>query len=123
MGFSAGWSKAPWAWFAAQGEADPDRRGYTYPAAVKAATEGYRSDMDVVGQFIDDCCVRDLTAKVATAELYGAWKVWAAEVGEYPMSQKMLSPRLEEKGFTRHRSNGIWFHGLRVHPSRSPRPY
>ena len=32
-----------------------------------------------------------------TAELYAGWKRWAAETGEYPISQRQFSQKLEEK--------------------------
>lgn len=101
-------------WADSLSHADVHRRGYTLPSAVARATNDYQVDMDVVGQFIDECCVVGEEARVRSAEVYAAWRTWSSTTaGEYHVSQKVFSMRLEEK-FTKRRSDGIWFHGLRL---------
>ncbi|MBI9083307.1 MAG: hypothetical protein JEZ11_06875 [Desulfobacterales bacterium] len=69
------------------------------PTAVKKATEGYRSEMDVISQFVEDCCERGERLTVASHELYKAFTEWCEINGEQPVSKKLLNLRLKEIGF------------------------
>jgi hypothetical protein len=48
--------------WAIEGDLQYRRDGLNPPAVVRAATDDYRHDMDVVGQWIEECCVRDSNA-------------------------------------------------------------
>ena len=73
--------------------------GLVMPTAVKEATEGYRSEMDVIAQFVEDCCERGERLTVASHELYKAFTEWCEINGEQPVSKKLLNLRLKEIGF------------------------
>ena len=47
--------------------------------AVTAATEEYRSDNDVIGRFLDDCCVLDNSAKAKAGDLYNRYAYWCQQ--------------------------------------------
>ena len=49
------------------------REGLGTPLTVTAATEGYRREMDVVGDFISDCCVAEPGSVETSAALYDAF--------------------------------------------------
>jgi len=87
------------AW-AVQGCLAWQRHGLGLPDEVKAATEQYRADMDLLGGFIADCCVVREDAQATSAALYERYVAWAHTAGENQMSQKALGITLAERGFT-----------------------
>lgn len=72
--------------------------GLATPDVVRAASAAYRTEMDVVGDFIADRCRLDEAAAAGNAELYGAYKTWATDLGLRPMSHKGLSRALQQRG-------------------------
>lgn len=78
-------------------------QGMGMPLAVKTATEQYRSDMDVMQTFIEDCCTVWSGGMVTAKLMYIAYSGWCIEMGERPASQRGLGLRLKERGFTQHK--------------------
>jgi putative DNA primase/helicase len=75
---------------------------------VRAASEGYRADMDVLGQFINDCCLQAPEAKVPTSELFQAYLRWAEGAGERkPLSKTDFGLRLAERDFVPSKSGSV----------------
>ena len=75
-------------------------RGLAEPAEVTSATRSYRSDMDVLGDFMNDCCVLDPGAHAMSADLNRVYREWCTKNGETPMSVRRLGLRLKERGLT-----------------------
>jgi putative DNA primase/helicase len=73
------------------------REGLGLPDEVRTATARYRADMDGLGEFLRERCIVEPGASVAASDLYGAYRAWAAEVGEQPVSQKALNLELTER--------------------------
>jgi putative DNA primase/helicase len=91
------------------------KEGLAPPHAVKAATEDYRSQMDTIGEFIDECCVVDPGAKTLFGELFNAYGLWLSQNGVDFANQKELAEGLEERGFTCVRSKGKRYRsGIRI---------
>jgi putative DNA primase/helicase len=86
--------------------------GLGEPEEVRDATAEYRSEMDVVGQFLDECCMVDATTRARAAAIYAAYRKWADETGERVISQKRFGTRLTDRGFQREASNGVWYRGV-----------
>lgn len=87
--------------------------GLGYPEDIRLATEGYRAEMDVVGQFLDDCCTTDATSQVKASQLYERYQTWCTENGERPMKGTMFGRRLAERGLDRYRQrDGVYYLGL-----------
>jgi len=91
------------------------RSGLQPPDEVLAATSAYRSDMDVFGRFIDECCTVRPEIETPASELYERYKVWTLEHGEFTQTQTMFGSRLNDRGFrggraTRgeHRGRATW---------------
>jgi putative DNA primase/helicase len=86
--------------------------GLSVPDEVTAATGGYRAEMDVLGDFISECCIVTPGASAAATDLYKNYTSWADENGEKrPFSQKVFGITLAERGFERTRGHGgktIW---------------
>jgi putative DNA primase/helicase len=102
------------AW-AVQGCLKWQEQGLDEPGAVTDATSGYREEMDVIGEFISDCCVMDISASVSKTEFYKAYQSWAIKNGLRPESQRYLRSRLLEKDITERKSGSVrYWNGLRL---------
>ena len=83
------------------------------PDAVIEATAGYRSEMDSLGRFFEECCLRSPDVRVKAGVLYERYKHWAVESGEQPITLSKLGIELDNRGFTKRVSNGtVWRLGL-----------
>jgi putative DNA primase/helicase len=91
------------------------RDGLQPPTAVAAATQDYRGEMDVVGSFIDECCIHDLRAETPSSELYRRYSEWSQANSESPISKADFGARLAEKGFVPSRTKtGRFWRGLAI---------
>lgn len=85
------------------------------PDEIKEATESYREEMDILGNFITQCCTIDKRAECTAKNLYESYCVWCRDNGEREISQKMFSLRLQEKGFGKiNTRTGIKWIGLTI---------
>lgn len=71
--------------------------GLVAPRAVKDAGCEYRSEMDVVQNFLDDMCERSDYAYVPRSEVYPAYKEWATEGNEFLMRKSEFNRQMEKK--------------------------
>jgi P4 family phage/plasmid primase-like protien len=91
------------------------------PAAIAAAVQEYREEMDQVGRFLADCCFLHENARVRSKDIYDSYKRWCADGGEHSFAQKKFSPQLEERGFKKAEKNfGAEFQGLGLLTDRTP---
>jgi len=84
------------------------------PQEVSAETAIYRSEMDILGDFLDDCCIVERTAKVAHGELYQVYEEWCRQNDEESITKKMLTVELQGRNFVSKRGHAgkkMW-HGL-----------
>jgi len=58
------------------------KHGLQDPAEVTAATNDYRSEMDIVAQFLEECTVQDPEYAVERHVLYKAYVGWSKENGQ-----------------------------------------
>lgn len=88
--------------------------GLGEPEDVKNATDEYKEEMDLLSNFLQDCCVTIPTAKVQVNVLHKEYMRWADENGEYPMKMRAFSNRLNMKGFHKRKSTGnkTFFFGI-----------
>jgi putative DNA primase/helicase len=98
--------------WAVDGALEWQATGLRAPACVLAATKKYRSDMDTIGDFIADCCVRGPNEKERAKDLYSVFVAWCERNGQRVLSQTMLGTRLQERGFEKQRSGGIVWLGI-----------
>ena len=92
------------------------------PAAVKAATESYRQDMDVLAAFLAECCVEHRNARAKASDLFKCWQQWCEQSGEYPGNQTRFGQRLAERGFERYSNNGTWYRGIGLRITEGTEP-
>src|SRR5439155_13337695 len=91
------------------------RDGLGMPSAVREAIKDYREEMDVLGRFIEECCILEPIATVKSSDLYEGYKKWCEENREYGLSQKVFSMRLQDRGFEKkHYETGWWGRGIRL---------
>lgn len=101
--------------WALEGASDWLRNGLSLPEAVIAATEEYRSRMDVLADFLADRCQVNVPDTVSAADLYAAYKSWAEAGGERVLSKRAFGMGLEERDFVRERGrDGIRYLGLKL---------
>jgi phage/plasmid-associated DNA primase len=74
------------------------REGLKASKEVRKATAGYRSEMDVIGDFMADRCFRGERLEVAKDELYKAYQVWCDDAGERFETKRKFGMLLIERG-------------------------
>lgn len=100
---------------------DWQREGLTPPEAVLVATDDYRADMDVLGQFIEERCVYGVQS-VSNTALYKSFSEWSIENGEKPRSQRWLTRALQDRGLRQaaSRINGRRWEGIGLKEDQLP---
>ena len=74
--------------------------GLQPPAAVRKARDDYKSDMDLLGEWMDECCEIGPNFVESNARLWASWEAFAKARGElrFIASAKSLGRRLQSKG-------------------------
>jgi len=75
------------------------RAGLRPPDSVRAAVAQYRAAEDRLAPFLEERTAASKSGQVPKGKLYSAYKAWAEEAGERPMSKRALGTRMEERGF------------------------
>jgi putative DNA primase/helicase len=87
--------------------------GLQLPASVMNATAEYRADSDQTRRFITEVCIEGEYASGMARNLYAAYRKWATDAGEEPVSETAFGRRLSEHGFTkRHTEKGAKYEGI-----------
>lgn len=73
------------------------KQGLNPPAAIEAALAEYRSEMDILGQWISDSCVVGDGLEIRASVAYAKYKEWAKFDGLLPMSNQAFGRRLKER--------------------------
>jgi putative DNA primase/helicase len=92
--------------WAIQGFLEWKRKGLGTPNEVIEATNEYRHDEDSLGDFLEECCLRDDNTRQQMKEVYKAYSDWCDQNGERPMTKGNLSKELKQRGFQSKRSTG-----------------
>jgi len=80
--------------------------GLQPPDEVTAAVQDYRDEQDVLGAFLNECCILGATVEEEHAALYTAYKEWADRSGEKTESARKFALLLEERGIEKRRGTG-----------------
>lgn len=75
--------------------------GLQPPGEVKKAREDYKSDMDLLAEWLEECCEVGPALVENNARLWASWEAFAKARGElrFIASAKSLGRRLQSKGF------------------------
>jgi putative DNA primase/helicase len=91
------------------------RIGLAEPEEIKKATAAYRAEMDIIADFLEECCDIEAGLMVSAKALFNAYKRWAEAAGETAVNQKKFGGQLTERGFTREKKRDGWvWNGLSV---------
>ena len=73
------------------------KNGLQPPAAVRKARDDYKSDMDLLGEWLDECCEVGPSHVESNARLWASWEAFAKARGElrYISTSKALTRRLD----------------------------
>lgn len=89
------------------------REGLGLPERVREATAEYQERENVVSQFVEEACHRNLQGDTSTADLYAAFEKWCEQSGEKAQPKRGFSERLERLGFKRNENkNARGFKGI-----------
>ncbi|MBK6350114.1 MAG: phage/plasmid primase, P4 family [Steroidobacteraceae bacterium] len=91
------------------------RDGLRPPETVTRAVQDYRTEMDVLGTFIEEVCKVERLGEATAKALYTAYRTWTEESGEHPVTQMAFGLAMQERGFERKRTRaGYRYLGIRL---------
>jgi P4 family phage/plasmid primase-like protien len=80
--------------------------GLGEPEEVRAATEEYREEQDVLGAFLSECCYVDERASARFKTLYAVYCAWCEESNERAVKKRAFGVSLDERGFPSFKGTG-----------------
>jgi putative DNA primase/helicase len=93
------------------------KTGLRNSPAMSRELAQYRSDSDLLGEFLTERTLSGPTAEVKRSELYDKYKFWCERSGLKPVSKRALSEQLSERGFGQRKSGSDrFFTGLDIAP-------
>lgn len=95
------------------------RIGLAEPKVIKEQRDEYRTEMDSIAAFIDECCVVKADEKVKASLLFEAYDSWAKENHQHRMSSTKFGKEMANK-FTKKTSNGVKYYGLNLEQDHNP---
>lgn len=90
------------------------QNGLVEPDDVKQATSAYRESSDPLGRFLKLCTKHAPEGRARSSALHEVFVAWCRAAGEREWSQKGFSKAMEDKGFRRKASDGMWWLGLEM---------
>jgi putative DNA primase/helicase len=83
------------------------------PPDITRATDEYRGEMDVIGNFIKERCVQGPGCSIKARELFKVYQEWCEENNEHAGSERFFGLRLKELGIGQKRmGDGRYWLGL-----------
>ena len=99
------------------------KHGLNPPQIVTAAVDAYRTEMDLIGVWLDDRCDLGADHTGKASDLYGSYGWWAEANGFRKLSSTSFGRKLGER-FTKGRgSDGVVYHGVMVRVHAQNRDY
>lgn len=86
----------------------------TLPSEVKAATDEYRKDSDILGRFLESCVITAEGERVQSSALYSLFQAWCKGNGEREWTATTFGRSLSERGFARIHSDVNWWLNIRA---------
>jgi putative DNA primase/helicase len=91
------------------------KEGLRPPKIVVNATDEYRAEMDVIGDFIRERCVQKTGVSIRARELFKCYQDWCDENNERACSERFFGLRLKEIGIEQKRlGDGRYWSGVCV---------
>lgn len=90
------------------------RIGLSEPKIIKEQRDEYRTEMDSISAFIEECCETDYKFKIAASELFNAYDSWAKRNNQHKMTNVKFATEMLKK-FERTTIKGKrYYRGLKV---------
>ncbi|PTE79279.1 phage/plasmid primase, P4 family [Staphylococcus gallinarum] len=90
------------------------RIGLSEPAIIKEQRDEYRTEMDSISAFIEECCETDYKFKIAASELFNAYDSWAKRNNQHKMTNVKFATEMLKK-FERTTIKGKrYYRGLKI---------
>jgi putative DNA primase/helicase len=80
--------------------------GLGRPPEIESARNKWRDEMDRLKAFREACCVEGPGLNVQARPLFKAYRAWAEEAGEHPMTETMFGLRMDQAGIKKDRDAG-----------------
>ena len=90
------------------------QEGLNMPEKLKNAGKSYRTEMDVIEQFIEEKCRRIEGGKAIANELYETYKKWADDNNEYKMDKNKFGKKMKEKFDSKRMNTGVNYFGIEL---------
>jgi putative DNA primase/helicase len=90
--------------------------GLQLPAAVTEAVAAYRGEMDLIGTFIDECCIEAPEVQCSSSLLYQEFEGFARELGQRIPSRTEFGNELGRRGYAARKSGVVYRRGLTLRP-------
>lgn len=80
------------------------------PTLIDNATAAYRTEMDILSSFLDECCMLDPEAMIGSSELYGAFSSWCKDTWDSTLTIRGFAFKLKQQGFekVKKRQGSFW---------------
>jgi len=78
---------------------DWQKHGLGKSSKVLTATADFRSEVDRIAPFLEECCTVSSSAMVSRSELYQSYVEWAESKKQHPVSDKSFAEMMRGKGF------------------------
>jgi len=89
--------------------------GLKEPDTVITATASYRHEQDILGDFIEDCCILEPLATIPKSDLKDEYQRWCQDNSVEPETQRTFKARLVEKGIGEGRiGKARYWRGIRL---------
>jgi putative DNA primase/helicase len=79
--------------------------GLSTPDVITNATDEYRGEMDVIGNFLKECCEQKENVLIRIRELFKAYQNWCNDNNEYVCNERFFGLRLKEMGYKQTRTS------------------
>jgi putative DNA primase/helicase len=86
-----------------------NHEGLKTPAVILNATDEYRGEMDVIGNFLKERCVEGKECTIRIRELYKAYADWCDDNKEHAVSERFFTMRLKEMSYEQGRTSEARF--------------
>ena len=94
------------------------KQGLQESQAVSQATAAYRGEMDMLSDFLAECCEDDSSEVVIVKDLYETYLGWCEENNERTVTKRLFGMMLMERGYKQGRNRKArYWEGLRLKKS------
>ncbi len=101
--------------WALEGLRDWQQHGLGSAASIDQATQAYRDETDLIGQWLHECTEANPDERLPAAEAFASYQQWCQSYGYHKPTNTGFKRSLEDKGFVqkRHGRGNVWI-GLRL---------